>query len=73
MADPVTLDFLAQQQARILGELAEMRGEGADMSIALAIVQRLDATVGGLTNEVRALHGQIGQFRRRLDQMTEAR
>jgi len=63
------LGFIAQQQARILGELADVR---ADMTVLLAIVQRLDATIGGLTTEVRALHGQIGRFRHRLDQMSEA-
>jgi hypothetical protein len=64
MPDPVTLEFLAQQQAQILSELA-------DMTVLLAIVQRLDATVSGLTTEVRAVHGQIARFRNRLDQMEE--
>ena len=62
----VTLDFLAQQQARILSELADGRVERAndraDMAVLLAIVQRLDASVPGLTNEVRALHGQVGRL-----------
>jgi hypothetical protein len=44
IADPVALDFLAQQQLRILGEFAQTR---AGMTVLLAIVQRLDATVGG--------------------------
>jgi hypothetical protein len=70
MPDTVTLEFLAQQQARILSELADMR---ADMTVLLAIVQRLDATVSGLTTEVRALHGQIARFRNRLDQMDESK
>ena len=73
MPDPVTLEFLAQQQARILSELADLRSERADMTVLLAIVQRLDATVGGLTTEVRALHGQIARFRNRLDQMEDSK
>jgi HAMP domain-containing protein len=77
MPDPVTLEFLAQQQARILSELGDLRAERADtradMTVLLAIVQRLDATVGGLTTEVRALHGQIARFRNRLDQMEESK
>lgn len=55
--NPVTLEFLAQQQAKLLNEMADQR---ADMAVLLAITQRLDATVQGLTAEVRALHGQIG-------------
>ena len=48
----VTLDFLAQQ-AKILAELSDARAERADMradmTVLLAIVQRLDASVMGLT------------------------
>ena len=68
--DTVSLEFLAAQQHRILSELAVMRGvmadQGADMAVLLAVAQRLDATVSGLTAEVRALHGQIGRVRARL-------
>jgi methyl-accepting chemotaxis protein len=71
MTDPVTLDFLAQEQARTISELADMRADmRADIAVLLAMVQRLDATVGGLTGEVRALHGQVGRFRHRLDQLS---
>ena len=73
----MTLEFLAQQQVRILSDLAHLCAERADMradmTVLLAIVQRLDATVGGLTTEVRALHGQIARFRNRLDQMAESK
>ncbi len=72
MAD-ATLDFLAQQQVKILGELAEARSElandRADNAVLLAIVRRLDASVQGLTNEVRALHGQIGRLANRLQRI----
>lgn len=74
MAD-VTLDFLAQQQGKILAELAGMRAERADDRadnvVLLAIVQRLDASVQGLTNEVRALHGQIGRLANRMQRLEE--
>jgi predicted nucleic acid-binding Zn-ribbon protein len=77
MPDPATWELLAQQQARILSELGSARAERADMradmTVLLAIVQRLDATVSGLTTEVRALHGQIARFRNRLDQMEESK
>ena len=64
----VSLDFLGEQQARVLAELGDMR---ADMTVLLAIVQRLDASVQGLTNEVRALHGQVGRFALRLQRIEE--
>lgn len=68
--EPITLEFLARQQNKILGELADQR---ADMAVLLALTQRLDATMGGLTGEVRALHGQISRFRHRLDEMEAQR
>ena len=72
----VTLDFLAQQQGKILAELAGMRAERADDRadnvVLLAIVQRLDASVQGLTNEVRALHGQIGRLANRMQRIEES-
>jgi len=67
--NPVTLEFLAQQQTKLLNEMADQR---ADMAVLLAITQRLDATVQGLTAEVRALHGQIGRFGHRLRQVEGA-
>lgn len=62
----VTLEFLAQQQAKVISELADQR---ADMNVLLALVQRLDGTVQGLITEVRALHGQIGRMRHRVEQL----
>jgi hypothetical protein len=41
----ITLEFLAAQQDRILGELAEMRD---DIRIIAAMMQRMDGTVSGL-------------------------
>jgi hypothetical protein len=63
---PVTLEFLAQQQVKIINELAD---QCADMTVLLAIVQRLDTTMAGLLGKVRALHGQIGRFRYRIEQL----
>jgi hypothetical protein len=65
MTDPVvTLEFLAEQQARVLNEMADMR---ADMGVLLAMTNRFDTTLGGLTTEVRALHGQVSRLRLRLE------
>jgi hypothetical protein len=52
----VTLEFLAQQQAKMLAEMADQR---ADMDTLLAIMQRLDVAVGGLLNEVHGLQARI--------------
>ncbi len=32
------------------------------MAVMMAILQRLDGTVGGLVNEVRAMHAQHSRF-----------
>ncbi|HUN41228.1 MAG TPA: hypothetical protein VMU81_13140 [Acetobacteraceae bacterium] len=64
-----TLEFLAQQQAKIINELADQR---ADMAVLLAIVQRLDGSTQGLVGEDRALHGQIGRFGHRLRRLETA-
>ena len=52
----ITLEFLAEQQAKMLAEMADQR---ADIDTLLTIIQRLDATVGGLLNEVHALQARI--------------
>ena len=61
----ITLEFLGQQQAKLISDIADQR---ADMAVLLAITQRLDATGQGLLGEVRALHGQIGRCNHRLQQ-----
>ena len=57
MSDPsaITLEFLAQQQAKMLAEMADQR---ADIDTLLTIIQRLDATVGSLLDEVHALQAR---------------
>ena len=52
----VTLEFLAQQQAKMLAEMADQR---ADMGALLTIIQRLDTEISGVLNEVRALHERV--------------
>ena len=51
----ITLEFLAEQQAKMLGQMADQR---ADIETLLTIVQRLDATVGSLLDEVHALQAR---------------
>ena len=68
MSGTVTLEFLAGQQTKIIEELANIR---ADHAVLLAIVQRMDATIGGLLGEVRALHGQLGCFGHRVQRLED--
>ena len=65
MADePITLDFLARQQQRLLDGMSLMRDEmGAfrdDMQVLTAMVMRLDGTTGLVLTELRAMHSQHG-------------
>lgn len=64
----VTLEFLAEQVKRVLDKQENAR---VDMDVLVAVIRRLDATVASMTDEIRALHGQIGRFAHRLD-LTEA-
>jgi len=60
---PVTLEFLARQQKRILEEIASFRD---DMTVLLAITTRAEAGVTSLTTEVRAMHSRHARLERRV-------
>ena len=68
--EPITLEYLARQQQRILDELSSMRGEvgsfGDDMQVLTAMVMRLDGTVGQVLTELRAMHSQHGRLAHRV-------
>ena len=64
----ITLDFLAQQQARLLEAMGQLRD---DIRVMAAIVQRLDGTVQGLINEVRAEHSRFERLDRRVRTLEE--
>jgi hypothetical protein len=49
---PVTLDFLARQQSRILDEMASFRD---DLTVLTAITARVEASVSALITETRAI------------------
>ena len=51
--EPITLEFLARQQQRVLDEMGSMRD---DMQVLTPMVMRLDGTVGLVLNELRAMH-----------------
>lgn len=73
----VTLDFLAEQQVRLLAEMRAMREEMGqmrdDMRLVSAMVQRLDGTMQGLVNEVRASHSRFDRLDRRVRAVEETR
>jgi hypothetical protein len=57
------LSLIAQQQKQILDEIRLLRD---DMNVTAAIVQRLDGTVQGLINEVRAEHSRYSRLDQRV-------
>ncbi len=78
MADePITLEFLARQQQRLLDEMGSMRGEMGsvrdDMQVLTAMVLRLDGTVGLVLTELRAMHSQHQRLANRVRRLEEQR
>jgi hypothetical protein len=71
MADePITLEFLARQQQRMLDEMGAMRD---DMQVLTAMVMRLDGTVGLVLTELRAMHSQHNRLANRVRSLEEER
>ena len=64
--NPVTLDFLAHQQARLLDEMASFRD---DMRVQTAIIMRVDNTLAALLTEVRAMHARHDRLARRTEKL----
>ena len=73
--EPITLEFLARQQQRLLEEMASMREEMAsfrdDMQVLTAMVLRLDGTVGLVLTESRAMHSQHNRLANRVRRLEE--
>ena len=65
MSDNPTVDLglIARQQQQLLAEMGIMRD---DVGVTMGILQRLDGTVGGLVNEVRAMHSQQSRLSSRV-------
>jgi hypothetical protein len=57
--DQADRSMISRQQRQLLAEMGTRRD---DMAVMMAILQRLDGTVGGLVNEVRAMHAQHSRF-----------
>jgi hypothetical protein len=78
MADePITLEFLARQQQRLLDEMGSMRDEMGtmrdDTQVLTAMVMRLDGTVGLVLTELRAMHRQHQRLASRVRRLEEQR
>ncbi|HEY1261155.1 MAG TPA: hypothetical protein VGF34_18040 [Stellaceae bacterium] len=78
MADePITLEFLARQQQRLLDEMGIIREEMGtirdDMLVLTSMVMRLDGTVGLVLTELRAMHGQHQRLANRVRRLEEQR
>jgi hypothetical protein len=62
-----TLEFIAEQLARVLAEQRDIRRELADMrddrTVMVAILNRLDGSVNSLTVEMRAMRSQFDRLR----------
>ena len=59
----VTLDLLGQMMQRLTTEVASMRD---DLTVMSAIVQRMDGTLSGMVNEIRATHAQQSRLANRV-------
>ena len=66
MSDVPDLSLIARQQKQLLDDFGTMRD---DMRVLLAIVQRLDGTVSGLVNEVRAMHARHDRLACRVESL----
>ena len=60
---PADLILIARQQRQLLSEMGTMRD---DMGVMMAILQRLEGTMSGLVNEVRAVHAQHARLSSRV-------
>ena len=68
MSDETSADLslIARQLKKTLSEISSMRD---DMAVMMAILQRLDGTVAGLVNEVRAMHSQHARLTKRVSDL----
>lgn len=60
------MGLIAHQQRQLIDQMAILRD---DMAVLIAIVQRLDGTVAGLVNEIRATHAQQSRLDRRVREL----
>jgi len=74
-AKPITLEFLARHQQRLLNEMGSMRDEMGsmrdDMQVLTAMVMRRDGTVGLVLTELRVMHSQHQRIANRVRPIEE--
>lgn len=70
MVAEIDLGLIVRQQQTLLAEMTTLRD---DMAVLIAVVQRLDGTVSGLVNEIRATHSQQSRMDRRLRELEAAK
>ncbi len=64
----VSLEFLSRQMDRMLVEIGSLRD---DMSVLTALALRLDATMTGVQQELRATHRQIQRMNDRVRKLED--
>ena len=64
----INLEFLARQMDRVLTEIGSLRD---DMPVLTALALRLDATMTGVQQELRATHGQIQRMNDRVRKLED--
>lgn len=65
----INLEFLARQMDRVITEVGSLRD---DMSVLTALALRLDATMIGVQQELRATHSQIQRMNDRVRKLEDA-
>jgi len=68
-SDKVDIAFIARALRELQSEVRVMRD---DINVLAAMVQRLDGTMVGMINEIRAIHAQHSRMDRRVREL-EAR
>ena len=62
----VDLALIARQQREMMSDMRVLQD---DMRVRAATVQRMDGTLSGLVNEMRATYAQMSRFDRRLREL----
>ena len=68
MVPEINLEFLARQMERVLTEVGSLPD---DMSVLTALALRLDATMSGVQQELRATHTQIQRMNDRIRKLED--
>lgn len=68
MPEP-SLEFIAEQLARLLGDVANVRDE---QTVTNAMIMRQEASLQTVIVELRALHRQMQRMNTRIDKLEDA-